>query len=315
MKNQKVLVTGGAGFIGSQLCVRLRDAGYEVLGLDNFNDHLYDPSLKYDRVMEFKLDCNVTDLCDIDALRRDMNFFKPDMVVHLAALAGVRDSFGKEREYHRVNIGAVQNLIDVCNEMEDKPRVIYASTSSVYGGTKVLPWVEERVDGHQLNAYAYTKYVNECQFLNSGLFTNGLRFFTVYGPWGRPDMALFKFTKNILDGTEIEVYNYGDMKRDFTYIDDILDGIEIVLKNELPPGEIYNIGRGKQVELMEFVNAIEQNCGKEANIKMKPRHPADTLETWSDTTKLQELGYMPKVDVEQGIEEFCSWYKWYNGVN
>ena len=315
MKNKRVLVTGAAGFIGSQLCNRLMQSGSIVHGIDNMNDHLYDPLLKVARVQEFKLNLDVIDLRETSQVIEKLHSFKPDIVVHLAAHAGVRDSFGRESDYHSNNIDATQSLIEACKTLDTPPKVVYASTSSVYGTTKTLPWVEDVVEGHQLNAYAYTKYCNECQFKVSGLNAIGLRFFTVYGPWGRPDMALFKFTKNILDEKPIDVYNYGDMKRDFTYIDDILDGIIIVMQKEIDSGEIFNIGRGKQVPLLDFVSAIEKNCGKKAEINLMPRHPADTLETWSDTTKLQELGYEPKVDVETGIKNFFDWYKWYNGVN
>ena len=316
MKKRKVLVTGAAGFIGSQLCERLMKKGYFCRGIDNMNSHLYDPILKIARVQEMKLNLDVIDIRNFDELAPKIVDYNPDVVVHLAALPGVRDSFGKEPEYHSNNIDGTQSLIEACKLLKDPPKVIYASTSSVYGNTKTLPWTEDVIDGHQLNAYSYTKYTNECQFKISGLNNIGLRFFTVYGPWGRPDMALFKFTKNILEEKEIEVYNNGEMKRDFTYIDDILDGIEIVMNSEeIESGEIFNIGRGKQVHLMDFVRAIEKNCGIEAKVKYLPRHPADALETWSDTTKLQALGYEPKVDVETGIEKFFSWYKWYNGVN
>lgn len=179
-----------------------------------------------------------------------------------------------------------------------------------------MPWTEGEETGKQLNAYGYTKWANECQMQSSGLNTTGLRFFTVYGPWGRPDMALFDFTKNILAGNQITVYNYGDMKRDFTYVDDINDGIEIVLDNaEIPAGEIFNIGRGEQVALMDFISEIEKNTGKEADKNLAPKHPADTLETWSNTAKLQALGYDPKVSIAEGVERFYEWYKEYNGVD
>lgn len=311
---ERVLVTGAAGFIGSQLCDRLQKRGLVVKGLDNFNDHLYTPSLKRDRMVHFGIDtwgCDLRDEIKVEALLRE---FQPDTIVHLAAMAGVRDSLGKEKSYHQNNIDATQNLIDVCKKHLPETRIIYASTSCVYAGSPV-PWVEGKESGKQLNAYGYTKWANECQMQSSGLDTVGLRFFTVYGPWGRPDMALFDFTKNILDGNEITVYNYGDMKRDFTYVDDILDGIEIVLdNNDIESGEIFNIGRGEQVALMDFINEIEKNTGKEAIKNLAPKHPADTLETWSDTSKLGALGYQPKVSIAEGVERFYDWYKTYNGI-
>jgi UDP-glucuronate 4-epimerase len=310
----RVLVTGAAGFIGSQLCDRLQKRGLTVKGLDNFNNHLYTPSLKRDRMVHFDIDIWGCDLCDdikVEALLRE---FKPDTIVHLAAMAGVRDSLGKEKSYHANNIDATQNLIDICKKHLPDTRIVYASTSCVYAGSPV-PWVEGKETGKQLNAYGYTKWANECQMQSSGLDTVGLRFFTVYGPWGRPDMALFDFTKNILDGKEITVYNYGDMKRDFTFVDDILDGIEVVLDNtDIESGEIFNIGRGEQVALMDFINEIEKNTGKDAIKNLAPKHPADTLETWSDTTKLKALGYEPKVSIAEGVERFYEWYKTYNGI-
>jgi len=311
---KKILVTGAAGFIGSQLAGRLQNNGYEVKGIDNFNRHLYDPKLKIDRMTHFDLfiwNCDLADDIKTEALLRE---FSPDVIIHLAAHAGVRDSMGKEKQYHRNNIDATQNLIDVCKKYLPDTRIIYASTSCVYAGSQV-PWTEGQETGKQLNAYGYTKWANECQFQSSGLNTVGLRFFTVYGPWGRPDMALFDFTNKILDGEEITVYNYGNMKRDFTFVEDILDGIECVLNHpEIESGEIFNNGRSEQVELMEFITQIEKNVGKEAIKNLAPKHPADTLETWSNTSKLEALGYQPKVSIAEGVERFYEWYKTYNGI-
>ena len=299
----RVLVTGAAGFIGSQLSKRLMDRGLTVKGLDNFNKHLYTPELKVDRMKHFGLDiwgCDLKDEIKLEALLRD---FRPDTIIHLAAMAGVRDSMGKEKSYHQNNIDATQNLIDICKQHLPETRIVYASTSCVYAGSQT-PWTEGQETGKQLNAYGYTKWANECQMQSSGLNTTGLRFFTVYGPWGRPDMALFDFTKNILDGKEITVYNYGKMKRDFTYVEDILDGIEVVLDNDDLSGEIFNIGRGEQVELLDFIGEIEKQTGKKSIKNLAPKHPADTLETWSNTDKLQALGYDPKVSIAEGVEKF-----------
>jgi len=314
----KILITGAAGFIGSQLMNRLRSKGATVLGLDNYNDHLYDPQLKVDRTQHFELDIKVCDLRDYNATKAVFDAFQPEQVIHLAAHANVRDSFGKERDYHSNNIDGTQNLIEICKGRD--VRVIYATTSSVYGDTPVPEngWTEDLVTAKQRNAYAYTKYINEIQFAISGVQNVGLRFFTVYGPWGRPDMALFQFTKKMLANERIDVYNYGDMKRDFTYVEDILDGIEIILQDSsIESNEIFNIGRGQQVELMDFVKAIEKNacdtcCGEEANINLAPRHPADTLETWSNTEKLQALGYSPKMDIQEGVDNFYKWYVEYH---
>lgn len=310
----KILVTGGAGFIGSHLIDSLIEDGFDAVGLDNYNNY-YDPTLKRDRVAYFGNQVYTCDLKDFEQLDLLFNQLEPDVVVHLAARAGVRDSFGKEALYHEDNIVGTQNLIQVC-KMYDVKKVVYASTSSVYGGTPIpeTGWVEDEVTGHQLNAYAYTKYVNECQFKISGLNNVGLRFFTVYGPWGRPDMALFDFTKNITEGNEIRAFNYGNMKRDFTYIGDIIEGIKIAMYADTQRNEIYNIGRGRQVDLMHFIDCIAKEVGVDPKIKLAPRHPADTLETWSNTKKLEKLGYKPKVNIEQGVAAFVRWYKNYHNV-
>ena len=311
----RILITGAAGFIGSHLADNLLDDGFDVVGLDNYNDY-YDPALKRDRVAYFGHQVYKADLKEFDEIDRAFNKLMPDVVIHLAARAGVRDSVGNEQLYHQDNIIATQNLIQVCKMYKVK-KVLYASTSSVYGGTPIPPtgWTEDEVTGHQLNPYAYTKYCNECQFKISGLNNVGLRFFTVYGPWGRPDMALYQFADSIVAGESIEAYNYGEMKRDFTYVGDIIEGIKLALFADLPSGEIFNIGRGKQVELMHFIDCISKELGRDVDVVLAPRHPADTLETWSDTAKLRELGYKPKVNIEVGVAAFIRWYKEYYGVN
>jgi UDP-glucuronate 4-epimerase len=241
---------------------------------------------------------------------------KPDLVIHLAAYAGVRHSFNNPMEYIENNILGTQNLIVAC-EKNKVDNIIYASTSCVMSGNE-LPWKEDEPTLHQLNPYGYTKRTNECQFKTSRIYRNiGLRFFTVYGPWGRPDMALFSFSRAILKGEEIGLFNYGDMKRDFTYVDDIVQGISIVtnkiLSVDIPLSEIYNIGYGQQVELMDFVKEIEHNFGKKAIIEYLPKHPADSQETWSDTTKLQDLGYKPTTSIKDGVKKFADWYKEFYG--
>ena len=241
---------------------------------------------------------------------------KPDVVMHLAAYAGVRHSMDNARDYIENNIIGTQNLIEAC-ESNGVTKIVYASTSCVMAGN-ALPWKEDEPTNHQLNPYGYSKRTNECQFKVAKIEKIiGLRFFTVYGPWGRPDMALFTFTKNILDSKPIDVFNYGDMKRDFTYVDDIVQGIGIVIDRVLSVdnsiNEIYNIGYGQQVDLMEFIHEIEKNFERVADKNMLPIHPADTQETWSDTTKLKALGYQPTTPVSVGIEKFASWYKSYNG--
>lgn len=310
---EKYLVTGAAGFIGSQLLNRLKTRSAIARGIDNYNDHLYSPQLKSDRAHHFDIDVRNIDLRNERELEKVIVAYRPTTIIHLAAHAGVRDSFGKEKQYHSNNIDATQNLIDLCKKHIPNVRIIYASTSCVFAGSE-LPWTEGKETGKQLNPYGWTKWVNECQFQSSGLHNIGLRFFTVYGPWGRPDMALFDFTKKILAEEEITVYNYGNMKRDFTYVEDILDGIECVIDNDVESGEIFNIGRGQPVQLMDFIEEIEKNTGKKAIKNLVPKHPADTLETWSNTSKLESLGYCPDTDISVGIKNFYEWYmEYHNG--
>jgi UDP-glucuronate 4-epimerase len=310
---EKYLVTGAAGFIGSQLLNRLKTRSAIARGIDNYNDHLYSPQLKSDRAHHFDIDVRNIDLRNERELEKVIVAYRPTTIIHLAAHAGVRDSFGKEKQYHSNNIDATQNLIDLCKKHIPNVRIIYASTSCVFAGSE-LPWTEGKETGKQLNPYGWTKWVNECQFQSSGLHNIGLRFFTVYGPWGRPDMALFDFTKKILAEEEITVYNYGNMKRDFTYVEDILDGIECVIDNDVEAGEIFNIGRGQPVQLMDFIEEIEKNTGKKAIKNLVPKHPADTLETWSNTSKLESLGYCPDTDISVGIKNFYEWYmEYHNG--
>lgn len=308
----KYLITGAAGFIGSTLAKDLMMDGHEVVGIDNFNVY-YDPTLKYDRVHHHQLNVKMMDLNDITPSFIDQ--VKPDVVVHLAARAGVRDSLDYPELYHKDNIDGTQQLIKAC-EAAGVQKVVYASTSCVMANNAITPWVEYENPSHMLNPYGYTKFVNECQFKISKIpSTVGLRFFTVYGPWGRPDMALFGFTKNIINGDPIVLYNYGDMKRDFTYVSDIVNGIRIVSDADISGHEIFNIGNGKQVDLLDFVKYIELNVGRKAIVDLQPKHPADSKETWSDTTKLQQYGYSPTVDIEEGVSRFVQWYKNYHGKN
>ena len=234
-----------------------------------------------------------------------------DVVLHLAAYANPRHALAEPQPYIDTNITGTQRLIEGC-EISQTP-VVYASSSCVMHG-QPLPWNEHDKSAHQNNPYGWSKYVNECQFAHSKVPSSvGLRFFTVYGPYGRPDMALFKFTDGIVNQTSIDVYNYGDMKRDFTFVDDIVQGVEIVV-NALMDGkiekthDIFNIGYGQQVQLMDFIHRIEACVGKKAIMSMLPLHPADTPETWSDTAKLQKLGYKPTTSIHDGVAKFVNWY-------
>ena len=317
----KVMVTGAAGFIGMHTCLALINKGYEVCGIDNYNEY-YNPNLKWDRVTQInaahvekreRAAIHNIDLLDRDKLVDFMYNENPHAVIHLAAYPGVRFSLEQPQLYMMNNIKGTHHLIEAC-EMLLIDKVVYASTSSVNTGP--IPFKEDP-PGQAKHPYAMTKIANESMFNYARIAsTTGLRFFTAYGPWGRPDMALYKFTENIINEIEIEVYNDGNMSRDFTYIDDIVDGVIIALESmEHGKNEIYNIGYGERVQLMDFVREIEKNLEREAIIRYTPMHPADNQDTWSDTTKLQALGYKPKVSMQEGIANFVEWYKTYHKVN
>lgn len=305
-----VFITGISGFIGFHTALRFAAEGHDVFGVDNFNDY-YDVTLKETRTRILRKNGISVYNCDIrsKSFPYHIKNSDTDLVIHLAASAGVRYSMDHPQEYIDNNITGTQHVIKACEDYNVE-NVIYASTSCTMHGNP-LPWREDEKLGPQLSPYGYSKATNEHQFNISKIpNTIGLRFFTVYGPWGRPDMALFSFTKDILDGKSIELYNYGDMKRDFTYIDDIVEGIFLVSQN-ITTRDIYNIGRGKQVRLFDFVSEIEDNLGIIADKRMAPLHPADAKETWSDTTKLQRLGYEPKTLIKEGVKNFIDWYKEY----
>ena len=308
----KIVITGIAGFIGFHTALRFVQQGWEVAGFDNFNEVIYKKDLKWDRAKylgEHNVDVDYIDLKKSSDVSKYIKEHKPDLVVHLAAHAGVRISMNKGQEYIKNNIVGTQNLIDALEKYKIE-NVIYASTSCTMEGNP-LPWSPNEKLGPQLNPYGYSKQTNENQFQTSSI-PNAvcLRFFTVYGPWGRPDMALFNFTKSILNDEPINVFNNGDMKRDFTYVEDVVQGIEIISKN-MTKRDTYCLGYGKQVDLMDFIRHIEINVGKEAEKIMAPRHPAVALETWSDTTKLEALGYNPSTPISEGVKKFVEWYKNY----
>ena len=315
----KIFITGIAGMIGFHSAKKFHDLGWEVVGVDNFNNY-YDVQLKVDRadilMKEYGI---ITTLADIqDNKIREQEMLKDvDVMLHLAAYANPRHALDEPQIYIDTNISGTQKLIDAA-QVYDIP-VVYASSSCVMHG-QPLPWNEHDRPEHQNNPYGWSKRVNECQFMHSKLTRSmGLRFFTVYGPYGRPDMALFKFTDGIVNGTPIDLYNFGDMKRDFTYVDDIVQGITIVVNkitsDEDSYHELYNIGYGEQVELIDFVDNIEKNLGRKAIRNLCAAHPADTPETWADTTKLQKLGYKATTPVSFGVAHFVEWYKTYYGVN
>ena len=316
----KICITGGAGFIAFHLTHKLKVLGHDVCAFDNFNDY-YDPSLKRDRAQILQDDLGVpvdeVDLLDRKHLTEYMKMESPDVVMHLAAYAGVRHSLDFPDDYIQNNIVGTHNLIEACNDA-GVTKITYASTSCVMADNP-LPWNEDEKIGVSKNPYGYSKATNEAQMITSPIdSTIGLRFFTVYGPWGRPDMALFDFTKNIIAGNPIQIFNSGDMIRDFTYVEDIVQGIVIVINRLLDNediNEIYNIGFGDQVQLVDFVDHIENNLDRKAIRELVEMHPADTQATWSDTSKLRKLGYNPTTPIGRGVYEFVKWYKEYYNVN
>jgi len=332
---QKVLVTGAAGFIGSHLCIRLLERGDEVVGLDNLNDY-YDVSLKEARLARFSDHENFRfvkmDLSDREGMERLFAEEKFDKVVNLAAQAGVRYSLENPHAYIESNIVGFTNILEGCRHHKVK-HLVYASSSSVYGANETMPFsVHDNVD-HPLSLYAASKKANELMaHTYSHLYdlpTTGLRFFTVYGPWGRPDMALFLFTKAMLKGKAINVFNHGKMRRDFTYIDDIVEGVIRVLDHTAEsnpewngvtpdsgtskaPWRVYNIGNSSPVELMDYIGAIEKALGMEAKKNFMPMQDGDVPATYADVEDLvRDVGYKPNTPVEEGVARFVEWYRGY----
>jgi len=333
----KILVTGAAGFIGSHLCRRLLADGHSVTGLDNLNDY-YDVRLKKDRLQQLEgqpdfrfIKMDLTDRKHLSELFVQEQF---DCVAHLAAQPGVRYSLENPRAYIDSNIVGFANILEDCRH-NGIQHLVYASSSSVYGANESVPFsVHDNVD-HPLSLYAASKKANELMaHTYSHLYnlpTTGLRFFTVYGPWGRPDMAYFLFARAILAGEPINVYNYGKMRRDFTYIDDIIEGVVRVLEQPATPNpdwqgkqpdpatsrapwRIYNIGNNHPVELEEFIQTIEQALGMKAERNMMPIQPGDMLETFADIDSLVEQAeFRPTTSIKQGIRAFVDWYREYYG--
>jgi UDP-glucuronate 4-epimerase len=346
----KILITGTAGFIGFHTAISLLEKGYEVVGLDNINDY-YDISLKYGRLKESGINGEVceygkiiksskypvyrfikSDLEDLETINGLFQTEKFTHVIHLAAQAGVRYSLTNPHAYIKSNIDGFLNILESCRHYPVE-HLVFASSSSVYGLNEQMPFsVKDNVD-HPVSLYAASKKSNELMaHAYSYLFSipvTGLRFFTVYGPWGRPDMALFIFTGSILSGKPVNVYNNGKMERDFTYVDDIVDGISRVL--ESPPESepkwngfnpdpsvsaaryrIYNIGNGQPVGLNSFIEAIEEATGKKAIINMLPLQPGDVPKTWADTEDLfREFNYKPVTKIKDGVKKFVDWYTSY----
>ena len=346
----KILITGVAGFIGFHLAKRFCADGHEVLGIDNLNDY-YDVSLKEARLDQLRsfenfhfIKMDIADRQAMEELFRDNAF---DRVIHLAAQAGVRYSLENPHAYVQSNVVGFLNILEGCRHQwcHDGSRVtghgsrhlVYASSSSVYGSNTKLPFsTSDNVD-HPISLYAATKKADELMAHTYshlyGIPTTGLRFFTVYGPWGRPDMALFKFTKAILEGTPIDVYNEGNMRRDFTYIDDIVEGVVRVmdhipetwalgchperangeskdLLDTLAPYHLYNIGNNSPLNLMEFIGVVEKALGKEAKKNFLPMQPGDVPVTYADVDDLMcDVGFAPKTPIEEGVKRFVKWYQ------
>jgi len=328
----KVMVTGTAGFIGNHLALKLLERGDEVIGIDNLNDY-YDVNLKLARLDRIKDHANFTDvradISDRETMEQLFKQHQPQRVVNLAAQAGVRYSIENPHAYIESNIVGYLNILEGCRH-NNVEHLVYASSSSVYGANESMPFsVHDNVD-HPLSLYAASKKANELMaHTYSNLYnlpTTGLRFFTVYGPWGRPDMALFLFTKAIKEGKKIDVFNYGKHRRDFTYIDDIVEGIIRTLDNvaqpnpdwsgEKPdpgtskaPWRVYNIGNQSPVELMDYIETLEKYLGKTAEKVLLPLQPGDVPDTYADVEALvQDVGYKPNTTIEQGIEKFVAWY-------
>jgi UDP-glucuronate 4-epimerase len=333
--NMRILVTGAAGFIGFHLSMRLLSEGHDVVGMDNLNAY-YDVQLKKDRLALLTADprfrFHLLDLADRQGMEALFRQEKPEIVVHLAAQAGVRYSLENPHAYVESNLAGFMNILEGCRHNPVK-HLVYASSSSVYGANTAMPFsVHHNVD-HPISLYAATKKANELMaHTYSALYKlpcTGLRFFTVYGPWGRPDMALFLFTKAILAGRPIEVYNNGNMRRDFTYIDDIIEGVVRVLKRypsgnpvwrgdspdpatSFAPYRIFNIGNNRPVELMDFIAALENHLGRKAQMRLLPMQPGDVPETYADVDDLMaEVGFRSGTAINEGIGKFVGWYREY----
>jgi len=327
-----ILVTGAAGFIGFHLAKQLSQRGDTVIGIDNINDY-YDVNLKLARLAHLKQEENFTfiklDLVDKNSIENLFKNYTFDCVVNLAAQAGVRYSLTNPDAYIQSNIVGFCHILECCRHHNVK-NLVFASSSSVYGANNCQPFSEHHSTEHPLALYAASKKANEMMAHSYASLYNlpctGLRFFTVYGPWGRPDMALFAFTKNILSDTPIDIYNNGKMIRDFTYVDDIVQGIILTIDNPAQPNnkwdhinpdpatsyapyQIYNIGNNTPVNLMDFVEAIENYLGKKAIRNYAPMQPGDVPATFSDVSELAKLGYQPKTSITKGIAKFLDWYR------
>lgn len=336
---RKVLITGSAGFIGYHLAQLLLDEGFAVVGYDGMTDY-YDVRLKQRRhqmlLQNARFRAVEGRLEDMDTLHALAMEERPDIIVHLAAQAGVRYSLENPRAYLDANLVGAFNVMECARELE-VDHLLMASTSSVYGANEDMPFDEREKADTPLTFYAATKKANEAMAHSYAhlwnLPTTMFRFFTVYGPWGRPDMALFKFTRGILEGTPIDIYNQGEMYRDFTYVTDLVRGLRLLIDqppvrpetrediaehdslSPAAPWRVVNIGNSQKVRLMDFVTAIEESCGREAVKNFMPMQKGDVPATWADATLLKELtGYTPQTDVREGVAQFVAWYRDYYNI-
>lgn len=315
-----IFITGCAGFIGSAVAKKLLQKNHKVVGVDNFNDY-YDPKLKRDRARIFlknSLEIILADIIDKKKLHSLFEKNSFDVICHLAAQAGVRYSLTDPYVYEKTNILGTLTLFELAREFKI-PKIVYASSSSVYGASPTIPFSENDPVQYPLSLYAATK--RSCELIAYtyhhlyGFKCVGLRYFTVYGPWGRPDMALFKFVKSILHEKSIDVYNYGDMERDFTYIDDIVDGTVRALEKSFEY-EIFNLGNNMPIKLDYFIEIIEKQLGKKAKKKLLTLQPGDIIKTYADITKAKKfLGWKPKMPIEEGVMRFIEWYKEYYNIS
>ena len=319
----KTLITGSAGFIGFHVAREFLRRGWEVVGIDNFCDY-YDVGLKRDRAAMLDGTPGFTaremDICDLDALRRTFDEESPDVVINLAAQPGVRYSITHPFVYQKTNLEGFLNILECCRHAKKTPKLVFASSSSVYGGNKKMPFEESDQVDTPVSLYAATKKANELMAHTYshlyGMQTIGLRFFTVYGAWYRPDMALSLFADAMLHGRPIKVFNHGDMKRDFTFIDDIVDGIiRVVEAKNLPLYDIFNIGNHRSERLMDVIETLAAALGVEPKMDMLPMQPGDVYATYASIDKLNKaVGYKPTTTIKEGIPVFANWYREYHDL-
>ncbi len=311
----KILVTGVAGFIGMHCAQRLLARGDEVVGVDNLSPY-YSVELKRDRLKQLKLNCEVVDIADAGRLGQIFESEKPEAVLHLAAQAGVRYSLENPASYVQANLVGFANLLECCRRHPPR-HLVYASSSSVYGSNRKLPWSEGDNVDHPVSLYAATKKSNELMAHAYshlyGLPATGLRYFTVYGPWGRPDMSPMLFARAIMEGRPIQVFNQGDMQRDFTYVDDAVEATLRLL--DRPAGyALFNIGNHQPVSLLDYIAELERALGKKATLEMRPMQAGDVKATYADTRALQQaVGFVPSTQLKDGLARFAAWFRDYYG--